>query len=153
MIEVTANVSWKREANAKFTDGRYSRVHVWRFDGGVEVPASPSPHIVPAPYSCAANVDPEEAYVAALSSCHMLTFLYVVGKKGFVVDDYNDDAAGLLEKNEKGQLVVSKVTLNPRVTYAGKAPDRESEEALHHQAHEECFLANSVRTHIETKLP
>lgn len=153
MIEITANVAWKREPNVKFTDGRYSRAHVWRFDGGVEVPASPSPHVVPAPYSTAANVDPEEAYVAALSSCHMLTFLHLAGRKGFVVDSYSDDAAGVLEKNGKGQLVVSKVTLNPRVTYGSAAPDRRAEEELHHHAHEECFLANSVLTKIETRLP
>ena len=150
MIKITATVAWKRPADAKFTDGRYTRAHVWRFDGGVEVPASSSPHVVPLPYSRAENVDPEEAYVAALSSCHMLTFLYLAAKKGFVVDQYQDEAAGLLEKNSKGQLFVSKVTLNPTVSYVGPVPEREATAALHHQAHAECFIANSVLTVVET---
>lgn len=153
MIEITAEIAWAREEGVKFTDGRYSRAHIWRFDGGVEVPASASPHVVPLPFSKAENVDPEEAYVAALSSCHMLTYLDIARRQGFVIDSYRDQAAGVMEKNAAGKMVVSRVTLHPVVTYLGNAPDRATEEALHHKAHEECFIANSVKTEVVTNLP
>lgn len=153
MIEITAEIAWVLEEGVKFTDGRYSRAHLWRFDGGVEVPASASPHVVPLPFSKVENVDPEEAYVAALSSCHMLTYLDIARRRGFVIESYRDQAMGIMERNEAGKMVVSRVTLNPVVTYAGTMPDRVTEEALHHKAHEECFIANSVRTEVVTKLP
>lgn len=153
MIEISAEITWQREAGVKFTDGRYSRAHLWRFDGGIEVPASASPHIVPLPFSKAENVDPEEAFVAALSSCHMLTFLDIARRKGFVIESYRDTASGVMEKNAAGKLVVSRVILNPIVRYEGLGPDRATEEALHHRAHEDCFIANSVQTEIETRLP
>ncbi|WP_375414846.1 OsmC family protein [uncultured Bradyrhizobium sp.] len=149
MIHFGATVLWRRAASDPFIDNRYSRAHFWRFDGGAQVAASSSPHIVPLPYSSAENVDPEEAYVAALSSCHMLTFLYLAATHGFVVDSYDDDAEGAMEEDERGRLSVGKVLLKPKVTYSGKAPDRSTHESLHHQAHEQCFLANSVRTAIE----
>lgn len=145
-----AEIAWKR-GDEPFTDNRYSRGHLWRFDGGQEVPASSSPHVVPLPYSVEANVDPEEAYVAALSSCHMLFFLFLAAKKGIVVDSYTDEASGRMEKVE-GKTLVSRVDLKPRVTYGGDAPSRAVEEDLHHQAHELCFIANSVKTVIEVHL-
>lgn len=151
-IEITADIAWAREEGVKFSDGRYSRAHVWRFDGGIEVPASASPHIVPLPYARAENVDPEEAFVAALSSCHMLTFLDIARRKGFIIESYRDAAIGRLEKNEAGKMVVSHVTLRPRIAYDGAAPDRATAEELHHRAHEECFIANSVKTRVVTEL-
>lgn len=150
MSSFSAEVAWER-GDARFVDGRYSRGHRWTFDGGVTVPASSSPHVVPLPFSVAENVDPEEAYVAALSSCHMLFFLSFAAKKGFVVDSYTDNAEGVMEKVD-GLMQVTRVVLNPRVIYAGETPDRETEEQLHHLSHEHCFLANSVKTVIETRL-
>ena len=143
-----ATVLWKRAEDTVFTDNKYSRAHVWRFDGGAEVPASSSPHIVKPPFSAAENVDPGEAFVASLSSCHMLFFLAGAAKAGFVVDEYRDDAQGLLARSDKGRLHVSQVTLRPHVTYAGKAPDSGFEAGLHHEAHEQCFIANSVLTRV-----
>ena len=151
MAEHKATVRWKR-GTGDFIKGKYSREHTWTFDGGAVIPASPSPSVVPTPYSNPANVDPEEAFVASLSSCHMLTFLYLAGRKGFLVDSYDDEAVGLLEKNERNVPWVSTVTLNPRIVYGGdKRPTTEEEESLHHDAHEQCFIANSVKTHIVVK--
>ena len=148
----TAEVHWERR-DAVFTDKRYSRAHRWSFDGGVVVPASSSPHAVPVPYSDPANVDPEEAYVAALSSCHMLTFLWLASRQGFVVDSYTDAAEGLMQVNEAGKEAVTRVTLRPRIVFSGRQPSEAELEALHHQAHDECYLANSVKTAIEVKAP
>jgi organic hydroperoxide reductase OsmC/OhrA len=146
--EYRAEIVWTRDG-AVFTDNRYSRGHVWRFDGGVEVPASSSPLSVRLPLSRADAVDPEEAFVAALSSCHMLFFLSFAAKAGFVVDKYEDAAVGIMSKNEQGKLFVSKVALNPAVAFSGaKRPSREELDALHHHAHEECYIANSVRAEI-----
>ena len=151
MSHYQATVLWQRPPDVAFTDGRYSRVHLWRFDGGAEVPASASPHIVPPPFSAPEAVDPEEAYAAALASCHMLFFLSIAAKRGFVVDRYDDTAEAVMEKDAAGRVAVTQVTLNPRVTYAGRMPDHDTEEAMHHAAHEQCFLANSVRTAIEVR--
>jgi organic hydroperoxide reductase OsmC/OhrA len=146
--EYTAEVVWTRDG-AVFTDNRYSRGHVWRFDGGVEVPASSSPLSVKLPLSRADAVDPEEALVAAVSSCHMLFFLGFAAKAGFVVDKYEDSALGIMTKNENGKLFVSKITLRPAVTFSGsKQPSPEEFDALHHHAHEECYVANSVRAEV-----
>lgn len=145
-----ARVTWER-GDAPFTDNRYSRAHRWTFDGGISVAASSSPHVVPLPMSVAEHVDPEEAFVAALSSCHMLFFLSLAARKDLVVDSYSDAAEGVLEKVD-GSLQVTRVVLHPRVVYAGELPSRAAEEALHHRAHELCFLANSVKTVIETRL-
>jgi organic hydroperoxide reductase OsmC/OhrA len=146
--EYKATVRWTRDG-AAFTDQKYSRGHVWRFDGGVEVPASSAPSSVPLPYSRAEAVDPEEAFVASLSSCHMLFFLWFAAKAGFVVDSYEDHALGVMTKNERGKLYVSKVTLDPRIAFSGdKRPSPEEIAELHHRSHEECFIANSVRTEI-----
>ncbi|MCH8686128.1 OsmC family protein [Pedomonas mirosovicensis] len=147
MSSFSAEVAWER-GDARFTDNRYSRAHRWSFDGGHVVPASSSPHVVPLPYSVAENVDPEEAFVAALSSCHMLFFLSLAAKKGLIVDSYTDKAEGVME-TIGGKTQVTHVTLNPRVAYAGQAPNRDTEADLHHRSHELCFLANSVKTEIE----
>jgi organic hydroperoxide reductase OsmC/OhrA len=149
--EYRATVRWTR-GDATFTDQRYSRGHTWSFDGGITVPASSSPLSVRLPYSVAEAVDPEEAFVAAVSSCHMLTFLYVAAKQGFVVDAYSDEAVGEMTKNEKGKLWVSKVTLAPAITFSGaRRPTPEQLDALHHDAHEECFIANSVKSDVIVK--
>ncbi|HEX7011153.1 MAG TPA: OsmC family protein [Steroidobacteraceae bacterium] len=153
MSRHTAIVEWKRGENERFVDQKYSRAHLWRFDGGARVAASASPHIVPLPHSVAENVDPEEAFIAALSSCHMLFFLSFAARKGYVVDSYVDEAQGVMERNEEGRLAMTSVKLRPRITYQGTRPERSVEEELHHQAHEACFLANSVKTKVETQLP
>jgi len=146
--EYTAKVIWTR-GGAVFTDNRYSRGHVWRFDGGVDVPASSSPLSVKLPLSRADAVDPEEALVAAVSSCHMLFFLGFAAKAGFVVDEYEDAALGVMTKNEQGKLFVSKITLSPAISFSGsKQPSAQELDALHHRAHEECYVANSVRAEV-----
>ena len=151
--EYLATVSWKREG-AVFSDGKYSRAHQWSFDGGVSVPASSSPLSVRLPFSRADAVDPEEALVASLSSCHMLTFLYVAQKAGFVIDSYDDRAIGFMTKNERGKLFVSKVALRPRIVFAGAKQPSDAELAdLHHHAHEECYIANSVLTEVVIEPP
>jgi organic hydroperoxide reductase OsmC/OhrA len=147
--EYRATVKWARHGDAKFTDQRYSRGHTWSFDGGITVPGSSSPLSVKLPYSVAEAVDPEEALVAALSSCHMLTFLYVAAKQGFVVDSYEDQAVGEMTKNERGRMWVSKVTLHPAIAFAGdKKPSAEKLDELHHLAHDECYIANSVKSEV-----
>jgi organic hydroperoxide reductase OsmC/OhrA len=146
--EYRADVVWTR-GDAAFLDNRYSRAHVWRFDGGVEVPASSSPLSVRLPLSRADAVDPEEALVAATASCHMLFFLSFAAKGGFLVEGYEDAAVGVMTKNEHGRLFISKITLNPMVAFAGaKRPSAAELDALHHHAHEECYIANSVRAEI-----
>lgn len=146
-----ATIDWQRR-EPDFLRGRYSREHTWSFDGGVTVPASPSPSVVPLPWSNAANVDPEEAFVAAVSSCHMLTFLWLASKAGFVVDSYRDEAVGVMTKNEHGVLWVSLVTLRPRIVYSGdKQPDATTEAELHHRAHEQCFIAQSIRSEVRVE--
>lgn len=148
MSHHTATITWKRQEES-FTDNLYSRAHTWQFDGGTTVPASSSPQVVPPPYSDAASVDPEEAFVAALSSCHMLTFLFVASKRGFVVDAYHDEAVGKMAKNGAGRLSVARVTLAPNITFAGDVtPSTADVETMHQEAHEACYLANSVKTDV-----
>ena len=150
MAEHIAQLRWTRTgAAADFLKGRYSREHTWTFDGGVTVPASPAPGNVPAGFANPAAVDPEEAFVAAISSCHFLTFVWLAFKAGFVVDSYEDRAVGRMTKNERGVAWVSETTLHPVITYSGeKLPTREDEARLHHGAHDQCFIANSVKTKI-----
>jgi len=144
-----ATVTWSRQTSEKFTDNRYSRAHEWAFDGGVTVRASSSPSVVPLPLSAADAVDPEEALVASASSCHMLYFLFFAAKRGFVVDRYEDMAFGVLEKNAAGKMFISKITLRPAVTFSGgKSPTADELNALHHSAHEECFIATSLKSEI-----
>jgi organic hydroperoxide reductase OsmC/OhrA len=148
MSQHLAVISWKRTSE-EFLKGKYSREHTWTFDGGFTVPASPSPSNVPLPYSNPAHVDPEEAFVASVSSCHMLTFLYVAYQHGFQVDSYEDAAVGFMTKNEKGVPWVSSVQLHPKITFGReKLPTRGDERRLHHLAHEQCFIANSIKTEV-----
>ncbi|MCK9689669.1 OsmC family protein [Scleromatobacter humisilvae] len=144
----TALIRWS-VGDSDFLGKRYSRAHTWSFDGGAVVPASSSPHVVPMPMSDARAVDPEEAFVASLSSCHMLWFLDIASRAGFCIDSYEDAADGRMGRNAAGKLVVDLVTLRPRVRVTGaRVPDAATLAALHHQAHEECFLANSVRCEV-----
>ena len=148
MSEYKATIKWQR-TSPDFLKGKYSREHTWTFDGGVTVPASAAPAMVPAPWSNPACVDPEEAFVAAISSCHMLTFLWLASKQGFQIDSYEDEAVGAMTKNEKGVSWVGSVTLRPKIVYSGdKTPTTEDQEKLHHLAHEQCYIANSVKTEI-----
>ena len=143
-----ASVIWERSPDAKFTDNRYGRAHRWEFDGGAVVPASSSPAVVPLPLSDATCVDPEEAFVASISSCHMLWFLFYAAKGGFVVDSYRDAAEGQMEKTADGSQWMARVILRPDVRFAGTAPDTAAMAAMHDKAHHACFIANSVKTTI-----
>ena len=148
MSTYIATTTWDRDSQ-DFTDNRYSRAHTWTFDGGVTVPASSSPHIVPLPMSAENAVDPEEAFIASLSSCHLLWFLHVARSQGYIVDHYVDETRGVLGKNADGKLAIISVELRPRVTFGGEhQPDRSTLDALHHTAHEQCFIANSVRSEV-----
>jgi organic hydroperoxide reductase OsmC/OhrA len=152
MAEYFAEVQWQREPAEAFVDQRYHRQHEWHFDENVVVPASSSPHIVPLPYSQAAAVDPEEALVASLSSCHMLFFLSIAASAGFVVERYVDRACGRMDKNEAGARWMSQVVLKPAVEFSGKIPNADDLAKFHHQAHQQCFIANSVRTEVKLEL-
>ncbi len=147
MAKYTATIRWQRGPDEPFTDNKYARGHQWSFDGGVSFRASSSPHVVPR-YSDPSGVDPEEAFVAALSSCHMLTFLYRAALAGLVVDAYDDTAEGRMAKTPEGRVWVAEVVLRPAVRWASAAPDFAVQTALHHAAHEECFIANSVKTEV-----
>jgi organic hydroperoxide reductase OsmC/OhrA len=148
MAHYTAEILWLRGEQA-FTDNRYSRRHTLRFDGGVEVPGSSSPHVVPLPMSDASAVDPEEAFVASLSSCHMLWFLAIAAKRRFCVDRYFDAAVGTMGRNAEGREAMLTVTLRPEVLFSGeRLPTREELADMHHKAHDECFIANSVKTEV-----
>lgn len=148
MSQHTAKIVWKFQGG-EFVKGKYSREHRWYFDGGVEIPASPAPSVVPAPYSNAACVDPEEAFVASIASCHMLTLLFLAQKAGLEVLEYEDKAVGTMTKNQNGAPWISSVLLSPNITWTqGTAPTPERLAELHHKAHELCFIANSVKTSI-----
>ena len=149
MAPYEATVRWRRRPDECFVDGRYSRTHEWQFDGGAQVHASASPHVVRAPFSDPSGVDPEEAFVAALASCHMLFFLAFAAKRRFEITAYEDGAVGVMGKSSDGREWVTKVTLRPRVTFSGgQRPTAEELDALHHQAHAACYIANSVKTEI-----
>jgi organic hydroperoxide reductase OsmC/OhrA len=151
MSEHKATIIWER-GEANFLKGRYSREHTWTFDGGITINASAAPSGVPLPYSNPDYVDPEEVYVAAISSCHMLMFLFFAYKHGFQVDRYFDEAIGVMTKNEKGVFWVSQVTLRPKIKYGGDIiPSPEDEEELHHISHEQCFISNSIKTEVILK--
>ncbi len=148
MSDHHATVTWRR-GDAAFLDQRYSRVHEWRFDGGALVRGSSSPSVVPVPMSDPTAVDPEEAFVAALSSCHMLWFLSLAVKRGWVVDAYADHASGTLGRNEDGKVAMTRVVLRRETTFSGASLPSLTEVAeVHHAAHEACFLASSVRTEV-----
>jgi organic hydroperoxide reductase OsmC/OhrA len=148
MSHYSAETLWERK-DANFLDNRYSRRHVLRFDGGLEVPGSSSPTVVPLPMSDASALDPEEAFVSSLSSCHMLWFLTMAVKRKFCVDRYFDAATGVMEKNTEGKVAMTVVTLHPEVTFSGeKLPTRAELDKMHHDAHEACFIASSVKTDV-----
>ena len=148
MHEYTATVSWQRGSQA-FADNRYSRAHEWSFDGGLRVPASSSPLSVPLPMSDPSGVDPEEALVAATSSCHMLFFLGIAAKRGFVVDAYADQAVGLMQKGADGKTAITRITLRPAIAFSGaRVPSEEELAAIHHSAHAQCYIANSIKAEV-----
>lgn len=147
MSTYRATIRWERGQD-EFAHQRYSRGHRWEFDEGLTVPASASPHVVRAPWAVPAAVDPEEALVAAVSSCHMLFFLSYASKAGFIVERYDDSCEGLMEKNAGGRTAITRVTLRPRVTMRGRSPSVEEFAELHHHAHEECYIANSIRADV-----
>jgi organic hydroperoxide reductase OsmC/OhrA len=152
MSEYTADVLWVRDPAQDFLANRYSRRHSIRFDGGIEFAGSSSPHSVPLPMSDESAVDPEEMFVASLASCHMLWFLALAGKRKFVVDRYADAAIGVMEKNAEGRVAVTRVTLRPDAQFSGdRLPSREEIEHLHHEAHEACYIANSVKSEVRVE--
>ena len=147
----SATISWEK-GDARFLDGRYSRAHTWTFDGGSVVRGSSSPASVPVPYSDPTAVDPEEAFIAALASCHMLWFLFLAAKKGLCVHSYRDMADGVMGPNPRGKLYLQSVTLRPHVVFLQpSAPSEQEVRALHEKAHDECFIANSVTTRLTTE--
>lgn len=154
MARYVATIDWSLTApDDEFLVGRYSRLHTVAFDGGVTIPASPSPSVVPAPWSDPSAVDPEELLVAALSNCHMLTFLHKAREAGLVVASYRDEAEGVMRKTPEGKIALTKVTLRPNIVFSGNPPDAEQLEALHHAAHEDCFIASSVKTEVVVESP
>lgn len=149
MSEHSAIVEWANPS-PEYLKGRYSREHTWVFDGGATVMASSSPSVVPVPMSNPAGVDPEEAFIASLSSCHMLTFLDLARRKGFTIERYRDEAVGHMTKNAEGAMWISEVILNPEISYSGdKRPTAQEAEDLHHAAHKLCFISNSVKTDVK----
>ncbi len=148
-----ARIDWR--SDGEFASGRYSRRHEWRFDGGASVTASSSPDIVPEPMSDAAGVDPEEALVASVASCHMLWFLSLAQQAGLDVMSYSDAAVGEMGRIAPGRMAVTRIVLRPEIRFAGEAPSQETLASLHHEAHERCFIANSLKTEIvvEPQIP
>lgn len=146
-----AKVKWKSNSHEDFAKNRYSRAHEWSFDGGITVPASSSVHAVRLPFSVEEAVDPEEALVAAASSCHMLSFLWVVSKRGFVIESYEDNAVGEMTKNELGKEWISRISLDPQIAWGDKTPTAEELAEMHHEAHEVCYIANSIKSEVVVK--
>ncbi|QYO68388.1 OsmC family protein [Leptolyngbya sp. 7M] len=147
----TAKIAWTSDSPETFTNNRYSRGHEWSFDGGVTVPASSSPQVVNR-YSVEEAVDPEEALVASASACHMLTFLYLAARAGFRVDSYTDNAVGEMSANENGRQWMSRIILDPQIEWAGdKLPTADEIADLHHRAHQECYIANTIMSEIVIK--
>ena len=143
-----ATVTWQRNGQ-QFVDNRYSRAHVWHFDGGAQVPASSSPLSVPVPMSDPTAVDPEEALVAATSSCHMLFFLWIAARQGFTVDSYVDHASGVMEKNDEGMVAITRIVLRPHIVFSGeRQPTEEELGHIHHESHESCYIANSIKAEV-----
>lgn len=143
-----ATIAWSNSDPEAFRKGHYSRVHEWRFDGGAVVAGSASPSVVRAPWSSEAAVDPEEGFVASVSSCHMLWFLDLARRAGFAPTAYEDEAVAEMEKCADGKVRITRVSLNPRLSWDGEAPDAAALDHLHHQAHEACFIANSITAEV-----
>jgi organic hydroperoxide reductase OsmC/OhrA len=148
-MDYEATIRWTRKASERFLDGRYSRAHEWLFDGGARVTASASPHVVRVPFADLSGVDPEEAFVASIASCHMLFFLSLAARRGFIIDNYDDSVVGVLGKTDDCREWMTKVTLRPRVELSGdKRPTAEDVDTLHHEVHAACYIANSIKTDI-----
>ncbi|MGQ0659896.1 OsmC family protein [Sphingosinicella sp.] len=141
-----ATVEWRSDGG--FASGRYSRRHEWRFDGGATITGSSSPDVVPVPMSDPAGIDPEEALIASASSCHMLWFLSLAQAEGLDIASYSDNAEGAMGRLGLGKIGMTKITLRPAISFAGRAPDAALLDRLHHEAHERCFIANSLKTEI-----
>jgi organic hydroperoxide reductase OsmC/OhrA len=151
MAKHDALIIWRSDGD--FATGRYARAHEWRFDGGAIVPASSSPSVVPVPMSDPAGVDPEEALIASAASCHMLWFLDLARRAGFVVESYSDAAQGKVGQDDHGRMAILAITLRPEIMFAGTPPTRDELDHLHHEAHERCFIANSLRARIDVETP
>ena len=153
MANYNATIQWQRDrqqSEQHFLNSQYSRAHQWHFDGGTSVPASSSPHVVPLPMSVEQHVDPEEAFIAALSSCHMLFFLSIAAKRKYIIDSYVDEAIGTMGKNKQGKMAFTTVVLRPKIQFSGdKQPTQAQIDNIHHLAHEQCFIANSVNCEIK----
>lgn len=152
MANYTACIEWQRDQQQneqEFVNNQYSRAHQWHFDGGVSVPASSSPHVVPLPFSVEHNIDPEEAFIASISSCHMLFFLSIAAKRKYTIDSYIDNAQGTMAANEQGKIAFAEVVLKPDIVFSGdKQPTQAQIDKIHHIAHQQCFIANSVNCEI-----
>jgi organic hydroperoxide reductase OsmC/OhrA len=148
MASHTTTIRWFASPGEDFGKGQYSRAHSWSFDGGAVVAASASPHIVPAPWSDAAGVDPEEAFIASAASCHMLFFLDFARRAGVIVTGYEDEAEGVMEKGSDGKVRITRITLRPRIVFGSEQPDEAVLDELHHKAHEACFIANSITSEV-----
>src|SRR4029079_9363147 len=148
MSTYTAKIGWKCDSPESFTKNQYTRAHTWLFDGGVVIPASSSPHSVRLPFSVEEAVDPEEALVAAASSCHMLSFLWVASKKGFLIESYEDNAVGEMTTTDDGRQWISKITLDPQIVWGDKTPTSDELTELHHEAHAQCYIANSIKSEV-----
>jgi organic hydroperoxide reductase OsmC/OhrA len=156
MSTYSACIKWHRQNDENFIDNQYSRGHTWEFDGGEIIHASSSPNVVPLPYSIESNVDPEEAFIASLSSCHMLFFLSIAAKKHYVIESYTDNAKGIMQIDKNNKISMTDVTLRPKIVFSGdKQPNQEQIDKIHHNAHKQCFIANSVKTSItiESQIP
>lgn len=151
MSTYTATINWKSDSPDTFSQNKYTRGHEWSFDGGVSVPASSSPHAVRVPYSVEKAVDPEEALVASAASCHMLTFLWLAAKAGLNIGSYSDNAVGEMAAMEDGRRWVAKITLDPQIEWVGGPPTADQLADLHHRAHEQCYIANSIKSEIVVK--
>lgn len=151
MAEHTALIEWRRNGE-HFLDNRYNRAHTWSFDGGIEVPASSSPHVIAVPMSDPSAIDPEEAFVASLSSCHMLWFLSIAAKRGFIVESYRDAALGIMGKDADGKMAITSIKLAPAIAFSQERQPSQTElETMHHAAHENCYIANSVKSDFSCK--
>ena len=151
MATYNAKITWASDSPDTFAQNKYTRGHVWEFDGGVRVPASSSPHAVRVPFSVEAAVDPEEALVASAASCHMLTFLWLAAKAGFNIASYADNAVGEMAAMEDGRQWLAKITRDPQIEWLGNAPTAQQLADLHHRAHEQCYIANSIKSEIVVK--
>ena len=149
-MNYTATITWQKQPGEEFEKGKYCRVHQWEFDGGMKIAASSSPTVVPLPMSDASLIDPEEAFLASLSSCHMLFFLSIAAKKKLLVEKYEDHAQGTMGKNEEGKIAMLTIILNPVIIFSGaEKPSQETIRQIHKLAHDSCYIANSVKTKIE----